>query len=247
MKTILTIFLLACVTSSAFAQERAMEYAEFDRVLKASYDIWTVWKGKAFRKTVSVESRGPAQNYELQRVVEFDGNGASRAVYNEHADGKELRLTREIIGVGATKYVRDIGRGSWWIRRDAEREELHLHLAYAPDPLEVQAVRSHFVRSQFDRTAKENRYAYLGIEQTKNGPVTVYKATERIKGVEKKSGLPMETDAVMKYWFGPDGMMLRSESVSDGRVGKDVYHLKITATWELDPSISITAPVRPPI
>ncbi|HEX6124274.1 MAG TPA: hypothetical protein VFZ23_02770 [Pyrinomonadaceae bacterium] len=245
MKTLSVIVLIVFTTFSAFTQERVLEPAEFDRVFSASYEIWTVWKGKAFRKSVTVESRSPKNNYKLSRVLEFDGTGASSAVYNEHVEGKEPRLTREIIGVDHTNYIRDGRRGNWWLRGDAKREESHKHLAYAPDPMEVQAVRAHFVRSQFDTTRKESSYVFVGTEQIKNEPVTVYRATERIAGYEKKTGLRMQTDAVMKYWFGRDGMILRSESVSNGHVGNDVYHLKITAVWELDPSISITPPIPP--
>src|SRR5687768_4194801 len=237
MKILFSIFLTFCGTLSAFTQERAIAQAQFDRVLRASYDIWTVGNGKAFRKKVLVESRSPNNNYLLSRLVEFDGKGASRAVYDEHVEGKQPRATREVIGIGGTSYIRDIGKKNWWRRGDAKREELHRHLAYAPDPMEVQAVRAHFVRSQFDTMARETYYAFAGTEQIKNEPVTVYKVTERIKGVEKKTGLQMETEAVMKYWFGHDGMMLRSESVSNGHVGGELFYLKIIATWEIDPSI----------
>jgi hypothetical protein len=246
MKTLFSIFLLACATCSALAQQRVLQQAEFDRVFKASYEIWTVWSGKAFRKTVLVESRSPNKNYKLSRVVEFDGKGASRAVYNEHVEGKEPRLTREVIGVGSTSYIRDAGKRNWWLRGDAKREETHAYLAYAPDPLEVQAVRAHFVRSQFETKARERFYAFAGTDRIKDETVNIYKATERIEGVEKKSGLHMLTEAVMRYWFGRDGMILRSESVSNGYVGKDLYYLKITATWEVDPSISIDSPAPPP-
>ena len=245
MKNLLHIFLFLCSVCSAFSQERVIEQSEFVQVFKASYDVWTVWKAKAFRKRVLVESRSPNSNYVLSRLVEFDGKGASRAVYDEHVEGKEPRATREVIGIGSTSYIRDVGKKNWWLRGDAKREELHRHLAYAPDPMEVQAVRAHFVRSQFDTTSKESSYAFAGGEQIKNEPVAVYKTTERIKGVEKKSGLQMETVAVMKYWFGRDGMMLRSESVSHGHVGKDAHYLKITATWEIDPSIAIETPALP--
>jgi hypothetical protein len=247
MKILFSILLLAGGTCSGFAQQRVLQEAEFDRVFKASYEIWTVWNGKAFRKTVLVESRSPHKNYKLSRVVEFDGKGASRALYNEHVEGKEPRLTREVIGVGSTIYMRDVGKKNWWLRGDAKREETHAHLAYAPDPLEVQAVRAHFVRSQFDTKSVERSYLFAGIERLRDEPVNVYRATERIAGVEKKSGLRMETEAVLQYWFGADGMILRSESISNGHVGKDLYYLKITATWEIDPSISIDTPEPPPI
>ena len=245
MKTIFSIALLICYAYPVQAQERALNQAEFERVFKASYEIWTVWKGRAFRKTVNGESRAPNRNYKLSRAVEFDGNGASAAVYNEHVEGKEPRLTREVIGVANTNFIRDGRKGNWWLRGDAKREESHKHLAYAPDPLEVQAVREHFVRSQFETTSTERSWAFLGTEQINNEPVTVYKAVERIKGFAKKTGLRMETNAVMKYWFGHDGMILRSESVSNGSVGNDQYELKITAIWKLDPSISISPPVPP--
>jgi hypothetical protein len=245
MKTVLSTTLIFCSAIAAGAQEREITPAEFDRVFQGSYNIWTVWKGKAFRKSFTVESGAPDNNYKLSRIVEFDGKGASSAVYNEHVEGKEPRQTREVIGVGSTSFIRDGRRGNWWLRGDAKREERHTHLAYAPDPAEVQAVRAHFVRSQFDISAKESWYTLVGTEQIRNQPVTVYKATERIKGFEKKTGLKMETEAVMKYWFDSERMMLRSESISNGRIGTDVYYLKITATWELDPSISIAAPVPP--
>ena len=245
MKSLLTIALLLSSTITAVTQERAIGQAEFDQVFKASRLIWTIWKGKAFRKTVTVETTSPNHSYKVSRVVEFDGNGASRAVSNEYIEGKEHRLIREIIGVGSTHYIRDVARGNWWMRGDTQPEESHATLAYAPDPLEVQAIQAHYVRSQFGRTSKENSYAFMGGEQIKNEPVTVYKATERIRGHERKSGLEMVTDAVMKYWLGKDGIILRSESVSNGHIGKDVYYLKITAIWELDPAITIAPPVPP--
>ena len=245
MKTLFSMTLIFCSAFAAGAQEREITPAEFDRVFRSSYSIWTVWKGKAFRKSFVVESRAPNHNYKLSRIVEFDGKGASSAVYDEHVEGKAPRLTREVIGVGSTSFMRDGRRGKWWLRGDAKRQERHTHLAYAPDPAEVQAVRAHFVRSQFDISAKESSYAFVAAEHIRNEPVTVYKATERIKGFEKKTGLKMETEAVMKYWFDSERMMLRSESISNGRIGTDVYYLKITATWELDPSISIAAPVPP--
>ncbi|MEP7148082.1 MAG: hypothetical protein ABI857_04300 [Acidobacteriota bacterium] len=164
MKTIFSIFFLAGFACSSFGQERVLDKAIFDNVFNTSYQIWTVWKGKAFRKSVIVERGAPNNNSKLSRVVEFDGKGASRALYNEYVEGREQRLTREVIGYGDANYIRDLGRGNWSVRRDPKREESHTHLAYAPDPLEVQAVRSHFVRSQFDRTQIVNTYAFVGTE-----------------------------------------------------------------------------------
>src|SRR5215204_2257720 len=103
MKSLLTITLLLFATFTAMTQERALAQAEFDRVFTASRDIWTVWKGRAFRKTLTVETTSPKQSYKVSRVVEFDGKGASRAVSNEYIEGKEHRLIREIIGVGSAQ------------------------------------------------------------------------------------------------------------------------------------------------
>jgi hypothetical protein len=245
MKTLFSIAVIFCSAFATLGQQREITAAEFDRVFRASYDIWTVWKGRPFRKTFAVERRAPKNNYTLSRVIEFDGKGSSSATYNEHVEGMEPRLTREIIGVGNTNFIRDGRKGNWWQRGDAKREESHTHLAYAPDPAEVQAVRSHFVRSHFAIESQETSYEFVGTDLIRNEPVTVYQATERIKGAERKTGLKMETDAVMKYWFNSEGMMLRSESISHGRVGTDVYYLKITAAWQIEPSITIAPPMPP--
>ena len=245
MKSLFSITLILCSTFPALTQERVLAQTEFDSVFRASRDMWTAWKDKAFRKTVTVETTSPTRNYKVSRTVEFDGKGASRAVSYEYVEGKEHRIIREIIGVGSVHYIRDVARGNWWKTGDTQLEESPATLAYAPDPFEVQAIQAHFVRSKFDKTSKESSYAFVGADQIKNAPVTVYKATERIEGREKKSGLKMETDAAMKYWFGRDGILVRSESVSNGHIGKDIYYLKIIAIWELDPSITITPPVPP--
>ena len=242
MKTLFAVAYLSYAALSVQTQVRPIQQVEFERVFNESYNIVAVWKGKAFRKRLSVDSRSPASAYKLEQVSEFDGRGAARMIYNEHVDGQAPRLTREIIGIGNTHHVRDIGKTVWWTRSVGKREELDYQRAFVSDPFEVQAVRDHFIRSKFDINSKQTSFAFLGNELIGNEAVTVYKTTERITGMEKKTDLPMETSAVMKYWFGPNGVILRSESESNGRIGNDQFFLRIIGIWELDPSIAISAP-----
>jgi hypothetical protein len=242
MKILFVIAFVGCVAFPNQAQERRISQSEFERAFKESYNIVTIWNGKAFRKRLSVESRSPASGYRLEQVSEFDGRGATRMIYNEQVDGRPPRATREIIGIGNTHHLRDVGKTVWWTRSVGKREEMDYHRAYVPDPFEVQAVRDHFIRSKFQINSKQTAFGVLGNELIKNETATVYKTTEKITGTEKKTGLPMETSAVMKYWFGPNGIILRSESVSTGRIGNDHFFLRIIGVWELDETIAISAP-----
>jgi hypothetical protein len=130
------------------------------------------------------------------------------------------------------------GRTGWWTRSVGRREELDYHRAYVPDPFEVQAVRNHFIRSKFEINSKQTSFGFLGNDVINGGTVTVYKTTERITGVEKKTDLPMATSAVMTYRVGAAGIILRSEAESRGSIGNDQFFLRITGVWELDPSIA---------
>ena len=242
MKILFAIAFLGFVVLPVHTQDRSIQQAEFERVFNGSYNIVSVWKGKGFRKRLSVESKSPSRGYKLDQVSEFDAQGAARMIYNEQVDGQPPRVTREVIGIGNTHHIRDVGRTIWWTRSVGKREELDFHRAYVTDPFEVQAVRDHFIRSKFDINTKHKSFAFVGNELIGNEAVTVYKTTERITGVEKKTNLPMETSAVMKYWFGSDGIILRSESESNGRIGNDHFFLRIVGVWELDPSIVISAP-----
>ena len=122
-----------------------------------------------------------------------------------------------------------------------------LRLLRLTDPDEAQAVRNYYASSQFYITGKLAEYKSLGSEAYKGQPVRLHLKIEKIKGIEKSSGSEMETETVLKYWFGSDLIILRSETVSTGRVGDDPYYLRIIGEWELDPSIVITAPAIVPL
>lgn len=242
MKALSALAIVLLSSALVAAQERILDRNEFDPIFNAAYKILDVWKEKAFRKNLAVEARRPESKYKLGRIFEMAADGSTRTIHNEHVEGKEPRVPREVIGIGKTSFIRDIGKSSWWVRTHPRAEEINRTGAYVPDPDEAHAVRDHFVRDRYEIAERVHEYKFVGIQTRDASVLKIYTHTEKIKGIEKKSGRAMETEASMRYWFRSDGMLQKAESVSNGRIGDDVYYLKITAVWEIDSSIAVTPP-----
>ena len=72
----------------------------------------------------------------------------------------------------------------------------------------------------------------------------MYLKTERMKQVNKATGAVTEGEASTRYWFGEKGDLYRSEYRSKTVTGDKIFHTEIDVEKELDPAISISAPVK---
>lgn len=245
MKIPRCIFLSLLFATGVWAQEKTIDKAEFDSVYMINLRTFNFLMGNPSRHTATFDVGGPDSKYKLHQIRERMPDGSTRGIFNEHVEGKAPRITREVITIGSNIFGRDIGgKGGWTVRHIPVLEKKFVK-PHKPDP-EPQAVRHHELSTVFDVTSQEGQYRSLVSAVHKGQQVRIFSKTETVKGIERATGAKMETTANVKYWFSLGGVMLRSESESNGRVGDKEYYLRTTSEWEFDPSITITAPVSVP-
>lgn len=243
MKVLRVLAFIAYSVFPSVGQQSGAESKDFDAVLKTSYKIYQIWQGIAFRRTVTVESRAPGHNYKLKYIFEFDPDGPTRGVYEEVVEGRAPRIPREVITINDNSYLRDVGKSSWWVSYRQGFGKFSRNGAYPSGAGEAHAVHDYYVRDRYMITSKETEVKFLGVERYDGTTARVFLKTETIKGTRKTDGSPMQSDSALKYWFGEDGVMLKSDTESKGSIGSEQYYRRIISVWKRDPSINIENPL----
>jgi len=234
------VFCIACVLvcfASGLAQEKSIDRSEFDALTQNSNHPIARWPGKkSFRRTTITESRAegvsPApesakwtKNFSTKSVSEYAIDSKTYHFISETSG--EAPQKRETVKVGGLVYTR-VGSGPW--TKTAGEAAPKTPPPYTPPP------------SRFENLSTETSYAYLGTETYKNATVRTYQKVEKRQMVNKETGKPAESVATTKLWIAEDGTLLRTDfksDLKDGELSSSMYSLE---EFELDPSITITAP-----
>ena len=205
-----------------------MDKAAFDAVVSEGSQHKTRWKGEKYRMTVATSSRvaGRRQtDWSSKMIFEYGSGSEFRSVTtSQFGDNPVAKKEMLLPGNCDCVYSRS-GEGSW------TRKEHQKTTNPAPEKKE----------SPFDVVANEVKYAHVGAGSLLNKPVQIYVKTERGTTQSKSNGDTTESDVKVTYWIDADGIVLKREYASENR-GAVISHTSIVTEWELDPSISFTAP-----
>jgi len=228
MKKIFCLMLILLASLSVSAQEKTIDRLEFDAIYKGSTEKW---KGKQHRLTVINQSRAegrPQTDYSSKAVFEFGLDNAARTLLE--STYQSVTSKSEAIRIGGKNYSRK-GNEKW--------QEAAL-VANAKFDNSSEPKNSRTSTDNMDESRVE--YKYLGTEILNNQTATVYTVIENKKGINSKTGKESVSSTITKYWFGKDGMILKSDRINEGRNGEMIFHFRSTMAWESDSNIKIEAP-----
>lgn len=223
----LTFVLLTAI--SIFAQERNIEKAEFDAVMKYRF---VKFARQSYRITTNYENIPNATNKNKmtsKSLREYVPSQQSRMLYEFNSPAVKTRL--EIIKIGGKTYARKDG-GDW------TEESPEQNTDKIPEP--ARALKT--VEEQIE-------YKAFGIVVLNDLKVSIYGKIERKKLVSESNKSEMFSTLVTKYWLDEDGGIIKEETSMENRFksekmpAESVYRHLRTSIWEFDPNIRIEAPV----
>jgi len=222
MKSILCISLVLFGFIGVFAQEKTIERAEFDAVYQNSLEKW---KGKSYRMIITTQSSTegrPQTDYSSKSTIEYTSATTSRLIYENSFQSKTSNS--ETIRIGDKIYIRE-GNGTW----KAETSE-------------VKSQPGNKITNTDNQADGQIEYKFLGTEKLGSQTSNVYAKIARKKGINSTNNKETVSTTTTKYWFGEDGMVLKSDMKMDSQTGEKIFHNRLTQVWELDPNIKIEEP-----
>ena len=226
MKIVSSFVLLLCLAAIAVSQERVIDKAEFDAMVTGGHDHKLKWKDEKYRLTVTTSSKvtgRPTTDLSSKMITEFGPSMETRTI-NTSTFGGKPSPGREMLRIGNWVYTRS-GNDSW------SRKE------FVPTSLPAKAAEE----SPHKVLSSEAEHRYLGQSTLGNKPVQMYVKTERRTTLNEKTGETTESESRNTYWVDSKGMVLKNEYKSDNR-SKHTSQTYVLMEWELDPSITFTAP-----
>jgi hypothetical protein len=222
MKSILCIGLVLFGFIGIFAQEKTIGQAEFDTVYQNSPEKW---KGKSYRMIITTQSSTegrPQTDYSSKSIIENASTTTSRVIYENSFQSKTSNS--ETIRIGDKIYIRE-GNGVW-----------------KEGTSEVKSQPENKITNADNQADGQIEYKFLGTEKLGNQTANVYAKIARKKGINSTNNKETVSTTTTKYWFGEDGMILKSDMKMDSQTGEKIFHTRLTQVWELDPNIKIEAP-----
>jgi len=222
------IFCLAFVLLAAvgvLAQEKTIEKAEFDPILRNSYGKYA---GQSYRRTINFEDLPTVSNprkMTRKTVMEFAATRGSRSI--SEVDSPAIKKKTERIMIGGKIYTRT-NDGDW-----------------TEEKLEVPEKKE----SPLKPVEEEIEYKSLGAEKLNGQSANVYAKIQRQKRVDEARNSETLTTITTKYWFGEDGGILKEETLYESRIKSEkratesVFRNLRVSVWEIDPNIKIEAPI----
>jgi len=244
MKKIVCLAFVLFTSVCVFAQEKTIQKAEFDKMLATSFRLLS---RKAHRTTETHNTqsfwspKSPLLNVLSTKEITEVLPGVGRySIYetNSHVGKRNVGKTkREFFSIGEKQYTRE-GEGAWLGRiiKGAAKSQFQSHTL---NPL--------------DSSEKYKEYKFLGNEKLDNQNTKVYLVIRKPQPATPKTNRPANSkiyptvkDGTCKYWFGKDGILLKSECKTEFYgVLRESSPLVITHSiklYELDPKIKITVP-----
>ena len=226
MKNIVWLLIVLFISTGVYAQEKALTQAQFDAVYQGSLEAWSLdnWRGKPFRRIIITGSRlegRPQTDYTSKSIVEYASPTDFRTVYESSLGAKKSKT--ESVRSGDKIYFRK-DDGDWQNGTRQSPTE-----GVKPPPA--------------DKAASEDvEYKFLGTEKLGNQTAKVYAVHVKTKRINSADGQETIADTTTKYWFGEDGILLKTDMVAESRTGEKTYHTLVTQIWEADENIKIIAP-----
>ena len=223
----LTIVLLLSA-ASLFAQEKTIDKAEFDLVMRNGYLKYT---NLAFRQKTSFEdiSNGAEKPRSTSKsVMEIMPTPVTRTVYE--FDSPTLKQRRESIIADGKRYTRE-GDGPWTVED------------FAIKPLDENRPEG-----VFEILDEKTEYRSLGSQVLDDQNVTVYAKIETKTMIHKTNRNETLSISTNKVFFGEDGGIVKQENLLENRIksarqpAASVYRHRRTTVWEIDPNIRIVIP-----
>jgi hypothetical protein len=237
MKKIVCLAFVLFTNIGAFAQEKVNQRAEFEKIYDASFRLFAT---KAHRKinTDSNETHLRTQHsnksskpYRVikstsKRTIEVLPGVGSHSI-NEANLSTGNKKTEQIT-IGGKQYTRE-GDGRWKV-----------------EAVKVAAKAKNTSKSEItiNRFDKYTECTFPGNEKLGNQNTKVYLITVKNRPVKSEYSNEVVFNKTIKYWFGKDGMLLKTESKGEwSEAGKPpvliTHNIQVN---ELDPKIRIKAP-----
>jgi hypothetical protein len=164
----------------------------------------------------------PQTDYSSKMIFEFGPSMESRST------------TTSVFGANPAKTWQSMRIGNWVYTRSENDPWTRKEYA-APAPAKESE------ESPYNVLSSQAEYKSLVQGTLRDRPVQIFVKTERRTEVNKKTGEGSEGESKITYWVDTKGMILKSEYTSERR-GKFTSQTSIIMEWQLDPSITFTAP-----
>jgi hypothetical protein len=217
MKKISCLLLILVGFTISYAQEKAVQKADFEAMLSKATEIL---KAKPHRMTVISRSDvngKPQETASSKTIVEVVSADKRRSVREYKSADKNFK--REYIRFGGKTYSRE-NEGKW--------TQAAMPNDQTPDNMK--------------KLDEQFQYQSLGTEKFGGQNASVYRRVKMSKMVDNSNNEEIQSTETVKYWMGADGALLKREMERENKRGGKVFHFTVAATFDYDPSIQITAP-----
>lgn len=217
MKTILGLLLVLAGFSAVSAQEREIQKAEFEAVMKNAIAILDA---RPHRVTVTSNTNvngKPQEATSAKTIVEVASKDRRRSIRELKSVNQNSK--RELIRFGNKTYLRE-NDGQW--KQDSNQN----------NPANGNT-----------KVANEQvSYKFLGKDTLNNQSVTVYqRVTSRIMN-DSLTNEEIQSNETVKYWVDDKGALLKREMTRENRRGGKIFNFNVTAAFDYDQNIQIIAP-----
>lgn len=240
MKLFFALALMILTNVGASAQEKTIKQEEFDTIYKNSFRVL----GNNPRRETQIHQTNievlpqadkqdgsylisPNKTY-IKTVTEFLPTDGYRSVSEFNAPSANKKIER--INLSGKTYTRE-NNGNW-----IEENSKNIVVSNVKTPLNPNSETRH--QTIIDRT----EYKYLGNELLENQPAEVFTKTDTGRVVNPKDNSETAFERTTKYWFGKNGMLLKTEQTGTRRSKFSVMKTSLITTIEIDPRITIEAP-----
>jgi hypothetical protein len=223
MKILFSLVFVLCCAVIIPAQERLIDKAEFDTMVAQGNTHKLKWE--KYRMTVTTSSKTigrPQTDYSSRMVIEYGPATDTRT------------STTSVFGANPAKGWQSMRIGNWVYTRSGDGPWSRKEYA-------LQAPAKESAESSYKVLTSQAEYKYLGQGTVMDTPVQGFVKTQRETKINQTTGENAESDSKMTYWVDAKGMILKSEYTSEHR-GKFTSQTSVTMEWQLDPSITFTAP-----
>lgn len=217
MKTILYLLLLLVGFTAVSAQERAIQKAEFEAVMKNAVAIIDA---RPHRVTVArdIKVNGKPQESSSEKIfVEVAAKDKRRAV-REIKSAKQ-NLKREIIRVGDKEYSRE-NDGQW----------------------QQAGIKNNVESGNLKVNSEESVYKSLGKDTFNNESVNVYQRISNRVMTDNSNNEEVDLTENVKYWIDEKGALLKREFTRESRRPGKIFNTTTTITFNYDQNIQVVAP-----
>ena len=225
MKILFCLVLALCSVVIVPAQERVMEKAEFDKILAEGQTHRLKWAGEKFRMTVTTSAKTigqPQTAYSSKMIIEFGPSMETRTV------------NTSVFGENPAKKFESMRLGNWVYRRSEDGPWTRKEYAEPTAGKENQD-------TDYPVLSSKAEYRYLGEGKLMDKRVQVFVTTDRQTRIDQKTGDTRETESKTTYWVDETGLIVKSDFIANSR-GKVTSQTSVIFEYQLDPSITFTAP-----